>query len=142
MAAVAVLAQLIGTQFERKKEAMGCDELRRVLRIYGRESDIGLSMVATHIRTCPICSRGIDRLTADLLAERQDTLSCEQCRDRFPAYYEATRPEYPLTNMSDVEMAEVALHLGACDACKDQYQTFVLLSELEERDELVDHSST
>ncbi len=117
---------------------MGCDELRRVLRIYGNESEIAFSLIATHIRSCPICSRGIERLTADLLAKKPDDLTCEQCRSRFPTYYEATRPEYPLTKMSDVEMTEMALHLGYCNTCRDQYEAFVLLSELEERDEMAD----
>jgi hypothetical protein len=117
---------------------MGCDELRRVLRIYGTESDIAFSLIATHIRSCSICSHGVDRLTADLLAKKQDNLTCEECRDHFPSYYEATRPDYPLVKMPDVEMTEIALHLGSCDACSDQYESFVLLSELEERDEMAD----
>ena len=117
---------------------MGCDELRRLLRIYGEESDIALAMIATHIRSCPICSHGIERVTADLLADKKNDLICEQYRSRFPTYYEATRPEYPLAHMPDVEMARMALHLGSCDACRDQYESFVLLSELEERDEMAD----
>jgi predicted anti-sigma-YlaC factor YlaD len=40
--------------------------------------------------------------------------------------------------MSDEEMASIALHLGSCAACRDQYEAFVLLSELEERDEMAD----
>lgn len=117
---------------------MGCDELRRLLSIYRKESDIASGLIATHIRSCPICSHGIERIAGDLLADEKDEFSCEQYRARFPTYYEATRPEYPLAEMSDVEMASMALHLGSCAACKNQYESFVLLSELEERDEMAD----
>jgi predicted anti-sigma-YlaC factor YlaD len=122
----------------RGKKAMGCDELRRLLSIYRKEPDIASGLIATHIRSCQICSHGIDRLAEKLLADEKDELTCEQYRMRFPSYYEATRPEYPLAEMSDEEMASIALHLGSCAACRDQYEAFVLLSELEERDEMAD----
>ena len=118
----------------RGNTAMGCDELRHLLSIYGEESDIVNSLVAAHIRSCPICSRGIEWLSRALISE--DALSCEECRARFPTYYEATRPEYPLVDMPDVEMTQVALHLGSCAACKEQYEALVLLSQLEESGEM------
>ena len=117
---------------------MGCDELRHLLSIYRKEPDIASSLIATHIRSCQICSHGIDRLAEELLTDGNDELSCEQFRMLFPSYYEATRPAYPLAEMSDKEMASIALHLGSCAACRDQYEAFVLLSELEERDEMTD----
>ena len=117
---------------------MGCDDLRHLLNMYHKEPDIAFGLIATHIRSCQICSHGIDRLAEKLLADENDELTCEQYRMRFPSYYEATRPEYPLAEMSDEEMASIALHLGSCAACRDQYEAFVLLSELEERDEMVD----
>ena len=46
--------------------------------------------------------------------------------------------EVSLVEMSNLELAEVALHLGNCASCKEQYELLVLLSELEERDQLVD----
>jgi hypothetical protein len=76
-----------------------------------------------------------------LLAEAliaNDPLSCDQCRARFPAYYEATRPEFPLIEMEDTELAEMAFHLSHCTSCHEEYEQLVLLSELEERNELVD----
>ncbi|HLX39358.1 MAG TPA: hypothetical protein VKR42_02450 [Ktedonobacteraceae bacterium] len=76
------------------------------------------------------------RLACDLLQD--DPLSCEQCRQHFPAYYDATRPDYPLVEMTAKEMASVVYHLSHCDACREQYTVLVLLSELEERDEIAD----
>jgi predicted anti-sigma-YlaC factor YlaD len=38
--------------------------------------------------------------------------------------------------MPDSEMVEVALHLGHCDSCRDQYEILVLLSKMEEEDEI------
>jgi hypothetical protein len=122
----------------RGKNAMGCDELRRLMSIYQKEPDIASGLIATHVRSCPICSHGIERLAVDLHVVDNDDRTCEQYRALFPTYYEATRPEYPLAEMSDIEMARMALHLGSCSACRDQYESFVLLSELEERDEMAD----
>jgi hypothetical protein len=122
----------------RGKNTMGCTELRRLLNIYRKEPDIASDFIAAHIRSCLICSHGIQQIAEDLLADEYDNLTCEQYRARFPTYYEATRPEYPLAEMSNEEMARIALHLGTCAACRDQYDSFVLLSELEERDEMAD----
>ncbi len=115
---------------------MRCDELRHLINIYGEESDIVNDLIVTHIRSCRTCNQGIE-LLGNVLSTN-DPLTCEQCRSRFPTYYEATRPDYPLVEMSDIEQAGVALHLGNCASCKEQYRMFVLLSELEERDEMVD----
>ncbi len=115
---------------------MRCDELRHLLNIYREESDIVNDLIVTHIRSCRACNHGIELLGNVLITN--DPLTCEECRSRFPAYYEATRPDYPLVEMSNIEQAEVALHLGNCASCKEQYRMFVLLSELEERDEMVD----
>jgi hypothetical protein len=115
---------------------MRCDELRHLLKIYGGEDDIISDFIAAHIRSCQTCNFGIELLSEELITYHE--LTCEQCRARFPAYYEATRPDYPLVEMSNIEMAEVALHLGHCASCKEQYEMLVLLSEIEERDEIVD----
>jgi|SRR5271157_5815158 len=115
---------------------MRCDELRHLLKIYGGEDDIINDFIAAHIRSCQTCNLGIELLSEELITYHE--LTCEQCRARFPAYYEATRPDYPLVEMSNIELAEVALHLGYCASCKEQYEMLVLLSEIEERDEIVD----
>ena len=117
---------------------MGCDELRRLMSIYYNEPDIASGLIAAHVRSCPICSHGIERLAVDLRAADDKDHTCEQYRALFPTYYEATRPEYPLAEMSNEEMASIVLHLGSCSTCRDQYESFVLLSELEERDEMAD----
>ena len=115
---------------------MGCEELRQLLETDWRENGSFSSGIATHVRCCSRCNHGLVQLTEALIAG--DPLSCEQCRLRFPSYYEATRPEYPLVEMSDAEMAEVVFHLSHCAACHEEYEQLVLLSELEERDEMLD----
>ncbi|MGI9061391.1 MAG: hypothetical protein ACR2H5_22750 [Ktedonobacteraceae bacterium] len=54
-------------------------------------------------------------------------------------YYEATHPVYPLVEMADKEMAQVAFHLGHCDTYHEEYEVLLLLADLAERDEMVDH---
>jgi NMD protein affecting ribosome stability and mRNA decay len=115
---------------------MRCEELRLLLNIYEGEDDMTSDFIAAHIRSCQTCNKGIERLSKVLITN--DELTCEQCRSRFPAYYEATRPDYPLVEMSNIELAEVALHLGQCASCKEQYEMLVFLSEIEEHDEMVD----
>lgn len=92
--------------------------------------------IVTHMRSCAQCQRGIAQLSEELLARQ--VLTCDQCRRRFPTYYEATRPEYPLVEMADVEMAEMLLHLNWCASCREEYEELVLLSELEERGEIIE----
>ena len=117
---------------------MRCEELYRLLSIYWRQDDrdIAYNLISAHISTCPSCARGLTLLSKVLLSG--DILTCEHCRARFPIYYEAMHPDYPLVTMSDLEMAEVAIHLGNCSACREQYGELERLSELEERDEVVD----
>jgi len=40
--------------------------------------------------------------------------------------------------MADMEMAQMVFHLSHCANCAEEYGELVLLSELEERDEMVD----
>src|SRR5260370_33077325 len=81
--------------------------------------------IVVNIRTCAQCQCGVMQLSEALLARQ--ILTCDQCRRRLPAYYEATRPEYPLVEMSDVEMAEMLLHLGGCADCREVYEELALL---------------
>jgi len=113
---------------------MRCDELYRLLNIFWREEDgdIVLSLISTHIHSCPTCARGLVELSRTLLT--MEDPGCEQCRARFPTYYEATHPEYPLATMPEHEMAEVAIHLGHCAACRDQYLALERISAYEEND--------
>ncbi|HEY6411824.1 MAG TPA: hypothetical protein VIY29_30565 [Ktedonobacteraceae bacterium] len=116
---------------------MGCTELRRLLmHTDWRENERASSCIASHIRTCPHCHHGLVHLSKAII--RDDLLSCEQSRARFPDYYEATRPEYPLVEMTNDEMAQMAYHLSHCAACHREYEELVLLSELEERNEMLD----
>jgi hypothetical protein len=126
----------------KKDITMGCDELRRLLLDTDWQGNESVSSgVVAHIQTCPNCRHGLVRLEADLFLDDVDEsglLSCEQCRSRFPDYYEATRPDHPLVNMPAGEVAQMAYHLSHCASCNEEYQEFVLLSELEERDEMTD----
>lgn len=115
---------------------MGCHELRQLLESDWRKNETICGAIVEHIRTCPHCRHGIVRLAYDLLQD--DPLSCEQCRQHFPAYYDATRPDYPLVEMTDGAMARMVFHLSHCDACREQYAVLALLAELEERDEIAD----
>ena len=114
---------------------MRCDELYHLLTIYKRQEDgqIAYQLIATHIRSCPSCARGLRgllRLTQSLLS--LDTLTCEQCRARFPGYYEATHPDHPQVTLPDMIIAGIALHLGHCRDCRQQYEALVELAEMEE----------
>ena len=115
---------------------MGCEELRQLLNTDWRGNDNLSSCIAAHVRSCVDCHHGLVLLAEALIAN--DPLSCDQCRPRFPAYYEATRPEFPLIEMEDAELAEMAFHLSHCASCHEEYEELVLLSELEEHDELLD----
>jgi hypothetical protein len=116
---------------------MGCDELRHLLSVYADERDIVNSLIAAHIRSCPVCARGITNLVKALILE--DSLTCEECLARLPDYYEATHPAYALPGLPDAEMAEVALHLGRCVSCHEQYEILTLFARMdEEEDELAD----
>jgi len=111
---------------------MRCDELYQLLTIYNRQSDrtLACQFIATHIRACLSCASGLTRLAQSLLS--LDSMTCELCRARFPSYYEATHPNHPQVSMPDMAIAEVALHLGRCAACHQQYEALVELSEMEE----------
>ncbi|HEV7237595.1 MAG TPA: hypothetical protein VGN15_15515 [Ktedonobacteraceae bacterium] len=111
---------------------MRCDELYRLLGMYWREEDrdIANNLISTHIHTCRTCARGLTRLAKAFIV--RDSLTCELCRARFPTYYEATHPEYPFATMSENTLAETALHLGHCSACREQYSVLVQLSAIEE----------
>ena len=118
---------------------MQCETLLRLLnsvRWEDGESSMAGNDIAAHIRSCPLCQRGVVRLSEALIAG--PTLTCDQCRARLPAYYEATRPEHPLADLSDWEVAGVARHLALCtSSCREEYEELMLLAELEERDEII-----
>jgi hypothetical protein len=111
---------------------MRCDELYRLLNTFWREEerDTASSLISTHIQSCPTCARGLVQLSQTLLTLEDP--GCEQCRAHFPTYYEATHPDYPLATMPEHEMAGVALHLGRCAACREQYLALEQVSIMEE----------
>jgi len=115
---------------------MACEELLQLLKTDWRGNQSESSCVAAHIRSCSRCCYGLVQLTEALIAS--DALDCDQCRSRFPEYYEATRPNHPLVEVADAELIEVAFHLSRCANCREEYEMLVLISELEERNETVD----
>ena len=116
---------------------MGCDELRRLLASDWRNDEKLSTCVVAHVRTCQFCHHGLVRLSEVLLTN--DELSCSQCLDLLPEYYEATHPVYPLLEMSAKEMAQVAFHLCHCATCQEAYKMLLLLGEQEEHDAHIGH---
>src|SRR5579863_1799074 len=110
---------------------MECNRLYQLLTTNWGEDQQATVDIADHIRTCPICQRGLMRLAGELVTE--DALSCEECQSRLPDYYEATHHEYSLVAMPDRAVAQVAFHLGQCAACREEYEELTLLWRLEER---------
>lgn len=112
---------------------MGCDRIVQLLNMDwqrdGEEAAVNRKIVA-HIHSCPLCRHGLVRLSIDLLSANM--LTCDQCSTSFPAYYEATRPSYPLVTMPPHQIAEVARHLSSCPSCHEEYEELVTLGELEE----------
>jgi predicted anti-sigma-YlaC factor YlaD len=118
---------------------MRCETLLQLLNIDGWESEEASTTrnaISAHMHSCPLCQHKIAQLS-EALAERY-ALTCDQCCQRLPTYYEATRPEYPLVELSEVEMTEIAMHLSRCPSCHNIYEELVLLAELEERDEMIE----
>jgi hypothetical protein len=118
---------------------MRCETLLQLLNIDGWEREDASAVRSTlsaHIRSCPLCQQKLAQLSDALIARY--ALTCDLCCLRLPAYYEASRPEYPMVELSEVEMTEIAVHLSRCPSCHDVYEELVLLSELEERDEMIE----
>lgn len=111
---------------------MRCDELSYLSALFERRAgrDILYQSIATHVRACPACARGLSQLAPSLPS--LDSLPCEDCRARFPGYYEATHPDHPQVMLPDVAIAEVAIHLGHCHACHDQYEALLEVAQMEE----------
>lgn len=118
---------------------MRCETLLQLLNIDGWEREgasTARSSISAHIRSCPFCQPKVVQLS-DALTARY-TLTCDQCCLRLPAYYEATRSDHPLVELAEFEMTEIAVHLSRCSSCHDVYEELALLSELEERDEMIE----
>ena len=117
---------------------MRCETLLQLLNIdrwESEEASTARNALSAHMRSCPLCQHKIAQLS-NALAERY-AITCDQCCQRLPIYYEATRPEHPLAELSEVEMTEIAVHLSRCASCHNVYEELVLLAELEERDEMI-----
>lgn len=112
---------------------MKCEHLHHLLEAdRATPSEKNTSLLAAHLRTCPRCRQGIERLSQALI--RNDTLSCDQCRHMLPSYYEAIRPQYPLVEMAELEMKAILIHLSHCAECQDDYRFLAMVAEVEERD--------
>jgi hypothetical protein len=110
---------------------MGCQALLQLL-----DTDVEASLLAAHLRSCSVCYQGMVRLSRALLVP--NVLNCDQCRARFPVYYEATHPEDRLVEMDEEYMREVIIHLGQCGRCQEEYEEVVQLWRREESGEAFD----
>lgn len=119
----------------REVTPVACSVLLRLLEEaaeIGADGQVGL--VAGHVRRCPRCRHGVAPIPP--LLQGSSEYDCTGCRERFPTYYEATHPDYPLVLMPDPDLLAVALHLGSCPACSEQWDALVLLSAEEEEGDL------
>jgi hypothetical protein len=92
-----------------------------------------LKLLAAHVRVCLRCRHGLLPLATPLPG--MTSLSCGACCSLLPAYYEATHPEHPQVTMQPAELAQVAWHLGQCQACCEIWGALVQFSVLEEEGE-------
>lgn len=113
---------------------MKCQEVLTLLPIedYGESWEKETyQKLAHHVRTCEMCVQGIVQLARAIIAE--NVLSCGACRTHFPGYYEATHLLYISSSIADVDIVEVAIHLGQCPVCTEQYHMLVELWDMEEQ---------
>ena len=107
-----------------------CAALTRLLPLGGSAVTSLVGIAAVHIRHCVRCRHGLVAIPRAL--RKVNALDCEGCRQRFPTYYEATHPDHRLVEMPDRELLEVALHLGSCPVCSEQWSALVQISVDEE----------
>jgi hypothetical protein len=112
---------------KRKVSPLPCSVFLRLLGAAG-EQQAGL--VAAHVRGCPRCRHGF--IPFPHAWPGSSTIDCAVCRERMPAYYEATHPVYPLVLMPDPDLLAVALHLASCPTCSEEWGVLVQLSTEEE----------
>lgn len=105
-----------------------CSVLSRLLEGVEVEDQVGKG--AGHVSRCPRCRHGVISPPRPLPGVAP--VDCMVCLERLPSYYEATHPMYPLVPMSDADLFAVALHLGGCPSCSEQWDALVLLSVAEE----------
>ena len=86
--------------------------------------------IAAHICTCTSCSQGITQLSEAVMAE--DVLTCDVCCASLPGYYEATRSAHLSGMLAEVEIVQIAIHLGSCVTCAEEYGVLVALWDEEE----------
>ena len=112
---------------------MKCQELFNILSVeeYVHVWEEGIRQkIAAHICACTLCCKGITRLSAAVIVE--DVLTCDACRGSLPGYYEATHiVQLPIT-LAEVDVVQIAIHLGHCAACTEEYCVLVELWDEEE----------
>ena len=87
--------------------------------------------VAAHICTCTSCRQGIIQLSEAAVAE--DVLTCDVCCASLPGYYEATCLVHLPRMLADVEVVQIAIHLGYCATCAEEYGVLIALWDEEEQ---------
>ncbi len=112
---------------------MKCQELLDLLPTNGYVDvweETRCQKIVAHIRSCSLCCRGLARLSKAVIVE--DVLSCDACHAHFVAYYEATQPICKSSPLADVDVVQIAVHLGHCTACSEEYHVLVELWDKEE----------
>ncbi len=113
---------------------MKCQELLDLLPTDGCMDvweEIICQRIVMHIRSCSSCCHGLAQLSKAVVVE--DVLSCDACHTYFLAYYEAMHAICMPFSLADVDVVRIAIHLGHCSACSEEYHVLVELWDEEER---------
>lgn len=85
-----------------------------------------LDTALRHIAACSYCQRRVGYLARALNNPEQDTLTCGECEELLPEYYQAEIEG----QASGARLRPVARHLATCPSCAAAYTTLLDLSAL------------
>lgn len=85
-----------------------------------------LNAALRHIATCRYCEQRVGYLVRALNTPDEDTLTCEECEERLPEYYQADIEGHA----AGARWRPVARHLATCPHCSAAYATLTDLSTL------------
>jgi glutaredoxin len=79
-----------------------------------------------HMRECPYCKGGLEQLTQALVIDEEDRLTCQECLNLLPGYFQAE----PAGQAGEAAWRSVAFHIKTCPHCSEAYATLSDLSAL------------
>jgi hypothetical protein len=85
-----------------------------------------LNAALRHIATCRYCEQRVGYLVRALNTPDEDTLTCEECEELLPEYYQADIEGHT----AGARWRPVARHLATCAHCSVAYATLIDLSTL------------